>query len=61
MLGDMDAEVESSDIEDCDRIRKSDKANSKKPIIRFGNRKCCKKALLNRKSWKNALGVTLTL
>ena len=46
MLGDMDAEVES--IEDCDRIGKSDRANSKKPIIRFGSRKYCKKALLNR-------------
>ena len=42
VLGNMYAEVESSDIEDCDRIGKSDKANSKKPIIRFGNRKYCK-------------------
>ena len=42
VLGNMYAEVEFSDIEDCDRIGKSDKANSKKPIIRFGNRKYCK-------------------
>ena len=49
VLGDIDVEVESSDIEDCHRIGKPDKANSKKTIIRFANRKYCKKALLNRK------------
>ena len=30
VLGNADAEVESSDIEDCHRIGKPDKANSKK-------------------------------
>ena len=49
MLGNIDVEVESSDIKDCYRIGKPDKFNSKKTIIRFTNRKYCKKALLNKK------------
>ena len=61
MLGNIDVEVESSDIKDCYRIGKPDKFNSKKTIIRFTNRKYCKKALLNKKNWTNALGLTLTL
>ena len=44
VLGDIDVEAESSDIEDCHRIGKPDKANSKKAIIRFAKIKYCKKA-----------------
>ena len=52
-------EVESSDIEDGHRIRKSDKSNSKN--ICFLNRKYCRKTLLNRKnSWTDVLGSALT-
>ena len=57
--------VESLDIEDCHRIGKPDKADSKETIIRFANRKYGKKALLSRrkkkKNWANALSLTLTL
>ena len=41
--------VESLHIEDCHRIGKPDKADSKETIIRFANRKYGKKALLSRK------------
>ena len=60
MLGDIDVEVESSDIEDCRGTGKPDKANSKKTIIHFANRKYCKKALIE-KNWTNVLGLTITL
>ena len=60
VLGDIDVEVESSDIEDCRGTGKPDKANSKKTIIHFANRKYCKKALIE-KNWTNVLGLTITL
>ena len=47
ILSDIDVIVESSEVEDCHRIGKSNV--SKKTIIRFNNRKYCKQALLNRK------------
>ena len=48
ILSDIDVNVESREVEDCHRIGKSNNG-SKKTIIRFINRKYCKKALLNRK------------
>ena len=48
ILSDIDVNVESREVEDCHRIGKSNNG-SKKTIIRLVNRKCCKKALLNRK------------
>ena len=48
ILSDIDVNVESREVEDCHRIGKSN-YGSKKTIIRFVNRKYCKKALLNRK------------
>ena len=48
ILSDIDVNVESREVEDCHRIGKSNNG-SKKTIIRFINRKHCKKALLNRK------------
>ena len=57
VLGNIDVKVESSDIQDCHQIGKPDKVNYKKMIICFA-RKYCKKTLLNRKIWTNALGLT---
>ena len=48
ILSDIDVNVESRKVVDCHRIGKSNNG-SKKTIIRFINRKCCKKALLKRK------------
>ena len=48
ILSDIDVNVESREVEECHRIGKSNNG-SKKTIIRFVNRKYCKKALLNRK------------
>ena len=48
ILSDVDVNVESREVEECQRIGKSNNG-SKKTIIRFVNRKYCKKALLNRK------------
>ena len=48
ILSDTDVNVESREVEECHRIGKSNNG-SKKTIIRFVNRKYCKKALLNRK------------
>ena len=48
ILSDIDVNVESREVEDCHGIGKSNNG-SKKTIIRFINRKYCKKALLNRK------------
>lgn len=59
MLANIDVEYESKDIEDFHRIGKPDKANSKKKVISFANRKYCKKTLWNRKNWTNAFGLTL--
>ena len=47
ILSDIDVNVESREVDDCHRIGKSNNG-SKKTIIKFVNRKCCKKALLNR-------------
>ena len=42
--------AQNGDIETCHSIGKSDKkTSSKKTIIRFVNRKCYRKALINRK------------
>ena len=48
ILSDIDVNVESREVEEYHRIGKSNNG-SKKTIIRFVNRKYCKKALLNRK------------
>ena len=48
VLSDIDINVELKEVEDCHRIGKSNNG-SKKTIIRFINRKYCKKALLKRK------------
>ena len=48
ILSDNDVNVESREVEECHRIGQSNN-DSKKTIIRFVNRKYCKKALLNRK------------
>ena len=51
LMKDVDVYTDSDDIEACHRIDKSDrKTSSKKKIVRFVNRKYCKKALLNRKN-----------
>ena len=54
ILSDIDVNVESKEVEDCHRIGKSNNG-SKKTIIRFINRKYCKKALLNRKHWRELI------
>ena len=52
LMKDVDVYIDSGDIEACHRIGKSDrKTSSKKTIVRFANRKYCKKALLNRKNF----------
>ena len=51
ILSDIDVNVESREVEDCNRIGKSNNG-SKKTIVRFINRKYCKKALLNRKQFE---------
>ena len=48
ILSDIDVNLESREVEECHRIGKSNNG-SEKTIIRFVNRKYCKKALLNRK------------
>ena len=48
ILTNTDINVESRQMEDCHRIGNSNNG-SKKTIIRFINRKYCKKVLLNRK------------
>ena len=45
-------DVKSNDIEACHRIGKS-RNSSKKPIVRFTNRKFAKQALCNRKKLKS--------
>ena len=52
VVGKIEDNVTSRDIEACHRVGKS-RNNSKKTIIRFVNRKFAKKALVNRKSLKN--------
>ena len=52
LMKDVDVYIDSGDIEACHRIGESDcKTSSKKTIVRFVNRKYCKKALLNRKNF----------
>ena len=52
IMKDVDVHIESKDIEACHRIGKTDqRTRSKKTIVRFVNRKYCKKALLNRKNF----------
>ena len=47
IMKDFDVDINSTDIEACHRIGKSDRrAASKKTIVCFINRKYCKKALL---------------
>ena len=46
VLGDIDVEAESSDIEDWHRIDQPDKVNSKKTIIQFVNRKYFQKTVV---------------
>ena len=48
ILSDIDVNVESREVEECHKIGKSNNG-SKNTIIRFVNRKYCKKALLHRK------------
>ena len=54
IMEDVDVIVQNGDIEVCHRIGKSDqKTSSKKTIVRFINRKYCKKALVKRKKFIN--------
>ena len=48
ILSDTDVNAESREVEECHRIGKSNNG-SKKTMIRFVNRKYCKKALRNKK------------
>ena len=54
ILSDIGVSIQSEEIEAYNRFGKTDrKTNSKKTIIRFVNRKSCKKALLNKKKLSN--------
>ena len=54
VMEDVDVFIQNGDIEACHRIGKSNKkSSSKKTIVRFFNRKYCKKALINRKKLVN--------
>ena len=54
IMEDIDVIVQNGNIEACHRTGKSDqKTSSKKTIVRFINRKYCKKALVNRKNLVN--------
>ena len=54
ILTDIDVAVDTNDIEDCHRFGKFDSnSKSKKTIVRFVNRRFCKKALLNKKKLSN--------
>ena len=49
-MEDVDVFIQNGDIESRHRIGKSDKkTSSKKTIVRFVNRKYCRKALNNKK------------
>ena len=53
VLSDIEVNVSADDVEACYKIGRPDRNKSKKIIIvRFLNRKHCKKALLNRRNWK---------
>ena len=49
VLADIDVLVESQDIQACHRFGKSDRDKSQKTVVRFVNRKNCKKVLFNKK------------
>ena len=52
LMKDVDVNIQRNDIEACHRIGKSDpRTASKKTIVRFVNRKHCKKALISRKKF----------
>ena len=54
ILSDIGVNIQSEEIEACHGFGKTDrKTKSKKNIIRFVNRKHCKKALLNKKKLSN--------
>ena len=54
ILSDIGVNTQSEEIEACHGFGKTDrKTKSKKNIIRFVNRKHCKKALLNKKKLSN--------
>ena len=54
IMEDVDVIFQNGDVEACHRIGKSDqKTSSKKTIVRFINRKYCKKALVKRKKFIN--------
>ena len=59
IMKDVDVDINSSDIEACHRIVKSDRRTaSKKTIVRFINKKHCKKALIKRKNFATINTVT---
>ena len=54
ILADIDVEVDSNALEVCDRFGKPEKTTkSRKTIVRFTNRKYCKKGLFNQKKLAN--------
>ena len=54
ILVDIDADVDSNALEACHRFGKPERTTkSRKTIVRFTNRKYCKKALLNQKKLAN--------
>ena len=54
ILADIDVDVDSNALEACHRFGKPERTTkSRKTIVRFTNRKYCKKALLNRKKLAN--------
>ena len=58
-MKDADVDINSSDIEACHRIGKSDhRTASKKTTVCFINKKYCKKALLKRKNFVTVNTVT---
>ena len=54
ILSDIDVKVESREVEECHRNGKSN-YGSKNIIIRFINRKCRKKAIINRKQLRELI------
>ena len=52
IMKDVDVDINSSDLEGCHKIGKSGRRTaSKKTVVRFTNRKYCKKELLKRKTF----------
>ena len=52
IMKDVDVDINSSDLEGCHKISKSGRRTaSKKTVVRFTNRKYCKKELLKRKTF----------